>query len=393
MNKKINTQGSKPITPGHYLANGARVVLCAAAILTAGVWSASAQRSDSRAAEVFKTATFNAYIGADLTPVIALDPAKEGDNYFPELVATTTEVYKKVVQSDPPRRMAGIAREIAATRPHVVAVQELYNIAVAPAEGTTPGVFVETYNYLDLLKTALGAEGLHYTVASVSQEAVATVPMIYPGAQTLGFGQIVDHDAILVRNDVPSLAWGNPQSGHYEYNLSLNGITLTRGWCSVDLKVGNSPMRFVCTHLEEETVPQIQALQANEMLLLLATTSLPTIVAGDLNADSLNRNGSPVYGIFAKAGFKDAWLKNYARNPAGGLTWGHDAELSDPSQGFSWRIDHVLYRGGDFNPTAARTLDFSLGSVPPLWPSDHAGLAVQFILNEGNGRSGAPQHR
>jgi endonuclease/exonuclease/phosphatase family metal-dependent hydrolase len=140
-------------------------------------------------------------------------------------------------------------------------------------------------------------------------------------------------------------------------------------------------------------VPQIQALQAQELLEVLARADMPTIVAGDLNGDSLERNGSPVYGIFADAGFKDSWLKNYARHPAGGLTWGHDADLADPGQGFSWRIDHILYRGGDFKPTAARTLDFSLGSEPPLWPSDHAGLVVQFVLNQGIGRNASPSRR
>jgi hypothetical protein len=59
------------------------------------VWTASAQRSDprsdARAAEVFKTATFNVYIGAELTPVVLIDPSDP--DYLAKVVAAVTEVY------------------------------------------------------------------------------------------------------------------------------------------------------------------------------------------------------------------------------------------------------------------------------------------------------------
>jgi endonuclease/exonuclease/phosphatase family metal-dependent hydrolase len=159
------------------------------------------------------------------------------------------------------------------------------------------------------------------------------------------------------------------------------GLTLWRGWCSVDVATRGEDFRYICTHLEEETAPEIQRLQGQELLSGPANVRLPVVLVGDFNADSLGRNGAVTYGDFIDAGFNDAWLAVHRHSPAGGLTWGHDDLLADPSHPFSWRIDLILYRGAGFVTTGADVLDPRLHRAQaPFWASDHAAVAADFLI-------------
>ena len=108
---------------------------------------------------------------------------------------------------------------------------------------------------------------------------------------------------------------------------------------------------------------------------------MPVIIAGDLNADSLHRNGTQTYDSFVGAGFTDAWASLHPANLAGGLTWGHDEFLADPTTPFNRRIDFVFYRSGLFVPMQAEPSDLALDrDTPPFWASDHAALSAGFQL-------------
>src|SRR5439155_1730547 len=77
-------------------------------------------------------------------------------------------------------------------------------------------------------------------------------------------------DAILVRTDLPrgQLRGGNAQHGNFKNVVQIPSIgrSVLRGGCSVDVFVRGEQFRYICTHLEEETVPQIQLRQAQEVL-------------------------------------------------------------------------------------------------------------------------------
>src|SRR5207245_5787862 len=92
-------------------------------------------------------------------------------------------------------------------------------------------------------------------------------------------------------------------------HISSIGLSVLRGWCSVDVFVRGERFRYICTHLEEETVPQIQLLQALELLSGPAQVNLPVILTGDFNADTLHRNGTQTYDALIAAGFTDAGLR------------------------------------------------------------------------------------
>ena len=60
-----------------------------------------------------KVMTRNLYFGADLTPIVAAQNPGE-------LVAAVAGAWANVVASDPQLRMAQVAQEILAKRPHIV---------------------------------------------------------------------------------------------------------------------------------------------------------------------------------------------------------------------------------------------------------------------------------
>jgi hypothetical protein len=337
----------------------------------------------------FSAFTANAYIGADIAAPLSLDPTDP--NYLQNLLGTVTATYGQVIASDPPARMKGLACEIAASRPDMVGLEEIWSVSQASATASGPGTFMVVYDYLQLLTNALAAHGLHYAVAATATESDIIMPMLDLPTGAVLYGRITDHEVILARTDLPPghLRVSNPQSGHYENYLTVPaiGLSLYRGWCSVDVASRGETFRYICTHLEEETAPVIQMAQAQELLGSL-DHNMPVVVVGDLNADPLHRNGTTTYDEFTQAGFKDAWTALHPHNRTGGLTWGHDADLADPTQRFVWRVDLVLYRGNAFQPEELEILDARLRHTQaPLWPSDHAAVAVQFDYCQPNGSS------
>jgi endonuclease/exonuclease/phosphatase family metal-dependent hydrolase len=327
----------------------------------------------------------NLYIGGGIDRIMALDPSDP--NYLTELVTTVTGIYYEIVASQPAVRMQSVAEQIAARMPDLVSVEEASLIRVqSPGDlvvgGTSPATYV-VFDYLKILTNALAARGMHYAVVSTANEIDVEMPMV--NLQTGGFDDVrlTDREAILVRTDLPpgQLRVTHPQSGNFENVIQIpaTGMSVTRGWCSVDVSVRGQNFRYLCPHLEEETAAEIQALEALELLKGPANVRMPVLIVGDFNADSFGRDGSFAYGLFPAAGFKDVWTAVHHTNRAGGLTWGHDEFLADPTVPFDRRIDLVFYRGADWVPQSADVLDLWLGrDSAPLWASDHAAVSAEF---------------
>jgi len=334
-----------------------------------------------------ETMTVNLYIGGGIDRVVALDPTDP--DYLTKLVSTVTGVYYEVAASQPDVRLAGVADAIAARAPDIVAVEEGTLLCVqSPGDlivgGTTPATNV-VFDYVQILVNTLEARGMHYSVASSSDEWEVEMPMFNLQTGSIDDVRQTDREAILVRTDLPrgQLRVANPQNGHFTNVIVFPavGLALTRGWCSVDAWVRGQPLRYICAHLEEETAPQIQLLQAKELMGGPARTFLPVLLCGDFNADALHRDGTTTYNKFTGAGFRDAWADTHRYNLAGGLTWGHDELLADPSVTFDRRIDFVFYRGCGLMPIQSEVLDLWLGrNQPPLWSSDHAAVSTAFRL-------------
>ena len=331
--------------------------------------------------------TVNLYVGGDISRVMTLDPI--ATNYLDQLVEAVTGVYYEIVASAPPVRLQTVANEIAARMPDIVAVEEASLLRVqSPGDlivgGTTPATNV-VYDYLEILVADLNAQGARYKVVSTANEIDVELPMFNLQTGTIYDVRLSDREAILVRTDLPpgQFRVSHPQSGNFAYHITIPGIGLDveRGWCSVDVAIRGRNFRCICAHPEQETVPQLQVLQVQELLAGPANTKLPVILLGDFNSDPLHRDGSVAYDLIPAAGFGDAWATLNPTTLAGGLTWGHDEFLADPGMDFDRRIDFVFFRGKGIVPVEAAVLDMTTGqSQPPLWASDHAGLSAGFLL-------------
>ncbi len=352
-----------------------------AAILLAVASAAAGIPQETARGKSLSVLTQNAYVGASIERVMAVDP-----NDPEALLTAVTTTYYELLASRPNLRMIGIANRIADRRPDIVALQEMYTLRrQSPGDliygGTVPATEV-VVDFTPSLLAALAARGLHYRVAVTSTETDVELPMYNLLTGMIDDARLTDHEVILVRSDVPpnQLRIWSRQSGHFETHLTLPlGIEILQGWCSIDVTVRGERFRFINAHLQDESFPDIQYAQALELLAGPAETQWPVLMAGDFNADPLGRNGTFSYPALLNGGFTDAWTEVRPEDP--GLTWGHDALLADPGVELSWRIDLVLFRGPIFDPRRIETIDTRLRLLlPPLWPSDHAGVAAEFRL-------------
>ena len=362
------------------------MLLIATSMLINFPTSANDHRPDVGGKRGLSVMTRNLYVGADFGIITDLDPTDP--DYLINLVsAVTTVYYTIVVQNDFRIRAEAIADEIVAKKPDLVGLQEVSAVTLhspgVPGPGGAAPASVVVIDYLDVLLEALAARGVHYAAVSAVTNLDAELPFMNLGTGQINYAQLTDHDVILARTDLPPgyLRVKNPAQGNFEANLVFPaiGLEVLRGWCSVDASVRGRTFRFINTHLEEETSPEIQWLQAQELLAGPAHVSMPVILVGDCNTDGNRQNGTVTYDGLFRAGFRDSW--NATHRCATGLTWGHDSFLSDPSVRFVWRIDLILYKGKDFVPVKVDISDARLHrSEPPFWASDHAGVAARFLV-------------
>jgi len=356
----------------------ALVVIAIFGLNTTG-WSQGRTDGGKRDIDV---ATINLYVGADFTPVVTLDPSDP--NFGLKLLGAVSTIYNNIVASNFPLRADALARQIVARGSDLIALQEVTLIrrqspGDAIAGGTTPATQVQV-DYLAVLLDALQRHGGHYAVAAQVQDVDVEVPMaVSPTA--FDDVRLTDRDVILVRTDLPPghLRTSNPQGANFTAALPLPiGISVLRGWCSVDVQLRGRSFRFINTHLEDRlppTLPDIQGMQALQLLAGPAGTTMPVVLAGDFNSDANGNYSSATYGLLTSGGgFTDAW------NVGPGLTWGHDELLADPSVPFLYRLDLILFRGGNFEAADAEVVDPQIGATRPLWFSDHAGVFAKLSI-------------
>jgi hypothetical protein len=242
-----------------------------------------------------------------------------------------------------------------------------------------------------LLLGALAACGLHYGVVAEVINFDSEIPaMSLPGVTGLGLVHFTDRDVILARTDLKRdrLFLSNVQSSNFDSNLIVQAaggdLPILRGWASVDVTVRGKTFRFLTTHLEAFS-PEIQVMQAIELLAGPGDTSLPLVFAGDFNSNA-NAFDTATYGNLIDAGFVDAWSQIDPLDP--GYTCCEAANLLNANPSLDTRIDLVLMRDGvglRHRPIVADAAEV-VGEEPNdktasgLWPSDHAGVVVKFHL-------------
>ena len=325
------------------------------------------------------------YVGTEYEGVTSPD--------FDEAMQAIDNLIVDVQDSDPAGRMEAIARQIAATKPHLVSLQEVATWSTGP---TKENLTVQ-FDFLQLLMDALDAKGLNYaSVGSLTYWDFAV-------ATSSGFLRNAWSVVLLARSDLNSLSFTNVQGATWETVLYIPlpalddhpdlcpGVILDnacylpfpRGWVSADTDYRGKTFRIIAAHLDS-FVPDYEIAQGLELLSGPANTSLPVIVAGDLNTDCSNPD-DPTHETctnFDDAGFIDAWE---AANPSEPGFTKALFPLNDPNAILNGRSDYIMIRGR-FDVKAAVIVGEELAdrTESGLWASDHAGVVARLHLPAKN---------
>ncbi len=335
-----------------------------------------------------KVMTQNLYLGAPLTPALAATtPA--------EFVGAVAQIYGTMVATDFPKRAQAIADTIAHERPDLIGLEEVSKWTASPT-ALAPSANPPSYDFLAILQAALAQRGLHYSVASVSDNAdIGPAPLVAP---SFGCGvpsspttpqcvvRLQDRDVVLVDDTTRGLDVRHAANGEYTAQQTFTPpgtstpVSFSRGWAAIDAKYAGKRFRFLVTHLETEDFPAVQEAQAREFLAGPAHTRGTVIAVGDFNSaadPATTTQPTATYSLLTKRWFDDAWLEA-GHGP--GLSCCQNGTLSNPTSELSERIDLVLLHGHVRARNAHLVDDQPISQTPPLWPSDHAGVVARLSL-------------
>jgi endonuclease/exonuclease/phosphatase family metal-dependent hydrolase len=348
-----------------------RLVLVAILASVAMFASASAAVAQDEAQGDVRVMTQNMFQGTNFTEILA---APSPDAF----VGAVTATFQSVQATRPAERAAAIAREIAVSRPDLVALQEA--AILRTGSGTAPATNVVS-DQLELLLRELANLGQPYDTVAVVPNVDAEAPT------TLGFNvRLTARTVIIARAGDPSadLDLSNVQVQEFLINEASatavgSSIVNTRGWASVDVKIGGRKFRFVTTHLEATAAMARQA-QAVELIQSAGNTTLPIVFVGDFNvfADAEPDPSFATYQLLIKSGLVDAWQQNA---PGPGFTCCQDPNLLNPNSKLDHRVDLVLLRGKVGIREVQLIGDDAAARTPSgLWPSDHAGVVATLSI-------------
>ena len=325
--------------------------------------------TDTPDTEPLTVMTYNVYVGSSADPLLSVE----------SLLQVPTEVanmYNNVMASDFPARAGAIAKSIKTYQPHLIGLQEISLIRKqSPGDritgGTVPAEEV-TIDFLQILMSALQAEGLNYQVAAQVENLDIEMPMFTDtGIDDI---RLTDYDVILSRSDV---VVSRPMSANYTNALTIEmlGLEVQRGYAAVDATVAGVTYRFVNTHLEA-FAEENRVAQAQELVDILNNEALPVILLGDFNTRAPD---GTVYQILLSAGYVDVWQMD---SEGTGNTCCQDDDILNEVSDLSVRIDQIFVRNLEL---PASVMTHTVGDKPSahlpsgLWPSDHAGVVAHLM--------------
>jgi len=189
---------------------------------------------------------------------------------------------------------------------------------------------------------------------------------------------------VLAREDVvPDSA----DTGTFAINARLtlaDGRTVVaeRGYCLVEARVGGSPVTFANTHLAS-TVDDVRRAQAAELVGRLGPAARPLVLVGDVNSAPTDPEPS-AYAELTET-FGDVWR---ALDAGEGPTCCQFSNLTNLESRLRRRVD-VVFHDGPVRPRAVRRTfhdpesrvpAFADGEEVLRWPSDHAGVLADVVV-------------
>jgi hypothetical protein len=267
-------------------------------------------------------------------------------------------------------------------------LQELDQWATGPLDLATfkCGPVTVEFDMLPALMNALKSQGAKYKIAKQAQNwAFPPTPGLFLPEMQYFCVQVVDQIAILVRTDLGSkLQIDGTHAKVFDniliFHSAVGDLPFPRGWISVDARFNKKAFRFINTHLESEN-DDIQRLQAEEVRLGPANTSLPVIVAMDSNSTAYPPPQGATYLDFILGGFRDVWSETRPQDP--GLTCCQSQLDNNLESELSKRIDLIL-TFGNIEGQKSSLFGANQASKTPsgLWPSDHSGVAAQVVIEK-----------
>lgn len=381
-------------------------------------------RADSN--EHITVMTRNVYLGADVGPAMEL---------LPNFSAAAEFMWEQVKQTDFSKRSTGLAREIEAMRPDVIALQEATVWVCAPHIWSKK---VVVFDFTEQLILALKNRGLDYEIASANGKrafnqgfSINPIPGLTMVEDSNLFSSIFGTkeaacgfqiaDALLVRSEHEVVQVGSTEFED-AYTIIPTFMTVYRGYAWADVKISGNVTRFVATHLEslfdEGEIP-VAKMQANQLVQDLQETTMPLVVMGDFNSDPRDPRGTQdpnpgeqpkensqcdpqvenptaanaldscnAYWTMINAGFSDSGP--LATDPKN-FTWGYDGLLQGSAVnrpgGLTDRLDYIFTKNIQPQMTAqvfGNTFPAGVGvwdcDGNPCAASDHAGIAATLEI-------------
>ncbi|CAN5122138.1 hypothetical protein BH18ACT12_BH18ACT12_08640 [soil metagenome] len=343
------------------------MAVCAAALTVVAVAAVTAADA-KRTPITVRVMTRNLYLGANLDKIVQAKSA-------PEAFKAVEEGWADVQDNNFPARARAIAREIEAARPDFVGFQEvsLYRTGT-PADLTITRATAVALDYVRELNKALAARKLRYRFVGISSATEAELPSGNPPTMDV---RLNIRDALLVRVD-KKIKVKRVRTGLYATTTPLFAglVVAKRGWVMADVSISGRNFRVIDTQLESFDDTS-QVAQGQELAAGPASTSLPTILLGDMNSRA-DGTGTPTYANLLASGFRDAWPPGQPKKS--GMTCCHGDDLRELGDPFYRRIDYVLMQNG-FRATAAGLIgEEPQDRLSGLWPSDHAGVWARLRL-------------
>lgn len=318
--------------------------------------------------------TRNAYLGVDLSNLLQAGSTLE----FYALVGQFLNDFDPTVYE---ARADAIAAEIESQEVDIVGLQEVGQLRTEqPAKNDDEAT---AFDFLTRIVSALEARDLSYRVAA---ETVTTdielSGELSSGKVTL---DLADRDALLVREGVAvteTMADTFDKTITVEVPANSGDMTLRRGYCTANIRVGGVDLTVGTTHLES-TGTAARRRQAEELLTILPSDR-PVILSGDFNSGPGAE--TETYELLTET-LNDPYAA--LRPDANGSTCCQAADLQNDDSQLDRRIDGTLYRG-DLHPTAVGRVGHreddrftiqSDGETARLWPSDHAGVVATFDVS------------
>jgi Endonuclease/Exonuclease/phosphatase family len=334
--------------------------------------------------------TRNVFLGADLGPALGaptLCGAIDGSGV----------IWNDVAETNFPERAVPLAREIAASEPDLVGLQEValwrqqIPSDLPPEFGGTEATEVR-YDFLALLMQQLQALDSDYQVVAVQQEFDQELPVDADGSDATGGlcgadldGRLTMRDVILAKTGSSVRPTGETAGAHYTHLFipvigGVIPIPVERGWVSTEVRMGGTStrFRFINTHLEAFGDPTIREAQAKELFAPGGPldTKEQVILVGDLNSGTEARHN--IHGADQLAFLA---LQGFGMTDNGAVQSCCYSDLFDPTQVFDHTVDHVLTKPGLVTKKAFITGNDPAERTPSgLWPSDHGGVVSTLGL-------------